>query len=82
MQYISEEYEIAISILIDDTRSSVMVNVNSSEVLINQHAGNMNSIEDSNDNDEHDLIIELTFVVRVLATLLLNAQMLKYGSST
>jgi len=59
-----------------------MLNVNSSEVLINQHAGNMNSIEDSNDNDEHDLIIELTFVVRVLVRLLLNAQMLKYGSST
>jgi len=59
-----------------------MLNVNSSEVLINQHAVNINSIEDSNDNDEHDLIIELTFVVRVLATLLLNAQMLKYGSST
>ena len=59
-----------------------MLNVNSSEVLINQHAGNMNSIEDSNDNDEHDLIIELAYVVRVLATLLLNAQMLKYGSST
>ena len=78
----ADEYEIAISILIDNTRSSDMINVNSSEVLINQHAGNMNSIEDSNDNDEHDLIIELTFVVRVLATLLLNAQMLKYGSST
>ena len=59
-----------------------MLNVNISEVFINQHAGNMNSIEDSNDNDEHDLIIELTFVFRVLATLLLNAQMLKYGSST
>ena len=54
-----------------------MLNVNTSEVLINQHAGNMNSIEDSNDNDEHDLIIELTFVVRMLASLLLNAQMLK-----
>ena len=54
-----------------------MLNVNSSEVLINQHAGNMNSIEDSNDNDEHDLIIELAFVVRVLAILLLNTPMLK-----